>query len=95
MPSAIIVEHVSKEFILRHNRAMGLKTRFLGIFHKNKREKREYFLALDDLSFTLEQGEALGLLGHNGSGKVPCCRSSRVYCSQAKGASSLMDELRP
>ncbi|WP_215844202.1 ABC transporter ATP-binding protein [Acidithiobacillus montserratensis] len=69
MPPAIIVEHVSKEFILRHNRAMGLKTRFLGLFHKNKREKREHFLALDDVSFTLEQGEALGLLGHNGSGK--------------------------
>lgn len=48
---------------------MGLKTRFLGLFHKNKREKREHFLALDDVSFTLEQGEALGLLGHNGSGK--------------------------
>ncbi len=69
MSPAIIVEHVSKEFILRHNRAMGLKTRFLGIFHKNKREKREHFLALDDVSFTVEQGEALGLLGHNGSGK--------------------------
>ncbi|MBN2678814.1 MAG: ABC transporter ATP-binding protein [Acidithiobacillaceae bacterium] len=69
MPPAIIVEHVSKEFILRHNRAMGLKTRFLGLFHKNKREKREHFLALDDVSITLEQGEALGLLGHNGSGK--------------------------
>ncbi|PKY11564.1 ABC transporter ATP-binding protein [Acidithiobacillus marinus] len=69
MPPAIIVEHVSKEFILRHNRAMGLKTRFLSVFHKNKREKREHFLALDDVSFTLEKGEALGLLGHNGSGK--------------------------
>ncbi|MBU2759074.1 ABC transporter ATP-binding protein [Acidithiobacillus sulfurivorans] len=69
MPPAIIVEHVSKEFILRHNRALGLKTRFLGLFHKNKREKREHFLALDDVSFTVEQGEALGLLGHNGSGK--------------------------
>jgi len=69
MPPAIIVEHVSKEFILRHNRPMGLKTRFLGLFHKNKREKREHFLALDDVSFTVEQGEALGLLGHNGSGK--------------------------
>lgn len=69
MPPAIIVEHVSKEFILRHNRAMGLKTRFLGLFHKNKREKREHFLALDDVSFTVEKGEALGLLGHNGSGK--------------------------
>ena len=69
MPPAIIVEHVSKEFILRHNRAMGLKTRFLALFHKNKREYREVFLALDDVSFTVEQGEALGLLGHNGSGK--------------------------
>ncbi|MBU2810445.1 ABC transporter ATP-binding protein [Acidithiobacillus thiooxidans] len=69
MPPAIIVDHVSKEFILRHNRAMGIKTRFLGLFHKNKREKHEHFLALDDVSFTVEQGEALGLLGHNGSGK--------------------------
>ena len=69
MPPAIIVEHVSKEFILRHNRAMGLKTRFLALFHQSKRERRERFLALDDISFTVEQGEALGLLGHNGSGK--------------------------
>lgn len=69
MPPAVIVESVSKEFILRHNRAMGLKTRFLGLFHKNKRETKEHFLALDDVSFTVEQGEALGLLGHNGSGK--------------------------
>ncbi|MBN6740046.1 ABC transporter ATP-binding protein [Acidithiobacillus sp. MC6.1] len=69
MPPAIIVEHVRKEFILRHNRALGIKTRFLALFHKNKREMRETFLALDDVSFTVEQGEALGLLGHNGSGK--------------------------
>ena len=69
MPPAIVVEHVSKEFILRHNRAMGLKTRFLTLFHKSKRERREHFVALEDVSFTVEQGEALGLLGHNGSGK--------------------------
>ncbi|MHB0888560.1 ABC transporter ATP-binding protein [Acidithiobacillus sp.] len=66
---AVIVEHVSKEFILRHNRAMGIKTRFLALFHAAKRERREHFQALHDVSFTVEQGEALGLLGHNGSGK--------------------------
>jgi ABC-2 type transport system ATP-binding protein/lipopolysaccharide transport system ATP-binding protein len=69
MPPAVLVEHVRKEFILRHNCAMGLKTRFLALFYKSKRERREHFLALDDVSVTVERGEALGLLGHNGSGK--------------------------
>lgn len=69
MPAAVLVEHVRKEFILRHNRAMGLKTRFLALFHQSKRERREHFLALDDINLRVEQGEALGLLGHNGSGK--------------------------
>ncbi len=67
--SAVIVDHVSKDFVLRHNRAMGLKTRFLGLFHSDKREKREIFTALTDVHFTVEHGESLGLLGHNGSGK--------------------------
>ena len=68
-PPAVIVEHVSKEFILRHNRAMGIKTRFLALFHAEKRERRERFQALHNVSFTVAQGEAMGLLGHNGSGK--------------------------
>ncbi len=66
---AIVVEHLRKEFILRHNRALGIKTRFLALFHPSKRERREHFLALDDVSVIVEEGEALGLLGHNGSGK--------------------------
>lgn len=69
MPPAVLVEHLRKEFILRHNRAMGLKTRFVALFHQSKREYREHFLALDDINLRVEQGEALGLLGHNGSGK--------------------------
>ncbi|WP_308389706.1 ABC transporter ATP-binding protein [Acidithiobacillus sp. AMEEHan] len=63
------IENLSKTFILRHNRALGVKTRFLSIFYKGKRERRECFSALQEVSFSVEKGEALGLLGHNGSGK--------------------------
>lgn len=69
MTAAVIVDHVSKNFILRHNRAFGIKTRFLSVFHPGKRERRERFQALQDVNFTVEKGEAMGLLGPNGSGK--------------------------
>ncbi|MBU2804568.1 ABC transporter ATP-binding protein [Acidithiobacillus ferridurans] len=69
MTAAVIVDHVSKDFILRHNRAFGIKTRFLSVFHPGKRERRERFQALQDVNFTVEKGEAMGLLGPNGSGK--------------------------
>ncbi len=69
MPPAVIVDHLSKEFILRHNRSFGIKTRFLSVFHPGKRERREHFQALRDVNFVVERGTALGLLGHNGSGK--------------------------
>ena len=33
------------------------------------RRPHDTFLALDDVSFTVEQGESVGLMGLNGSGK--------------------------
>lgn len=34
-----------------------------------KGQKGDRFLALDDVSFTVNKGEALGIIGHNGAGK--------------------------
>ena len=66
---ALSVQRVSKEFTLYHNRSMALKTRVLGLFHADKRQRQEQFQALKDVSFDVDRGQSLGLLGHNGSGK--------------------------
>ena len=60
---------VSKRFYLRHNREGELKVRFLALFHKHKRELVEEFWAVRGFSAVIRQGEAVGLIGRNGSGK--------------------------
>ncbi len=62
----ISVENVSKKFILAHDRPRNLADAARGVF---QRKQREDFWALKDVSFEVEQGEALGIIGHNGAGK--------------------------
>jgi ABC-type polysaccharide/polyol phosphate transport system ATPase subunit len=65
----IVADDLSKSFLLRHNRAGELKVRFLGLFHRHKREEIEEFWALRSVSATIGHGEAVGIIGRNGSGK--------------------------
>lgn len=66
---AIDAQGVSKRFLLRHNSAVELKVRFLGLLHPEKRESIEEFWALKDVNLRIQRGEAVGLVGKNGSGK--------------------------
>jgi ABC-type polysaccharide/polyol phosphate transport system ATPase subunit len=65
MAPAVSVTNVSKMFRLYHERNQHLK----GSVLKGGRAKYEEFWAVNDISFELEHGDTLGIVGHNGSGK--------------------------
>lgn len=66
---AVRFEHVSKSYPKYHQILRGFKASMLHASETIRAFKRERFMALDDVSFEVEEGESLGLIGPNGSGK--------------------------
>ena len=60
----ITMEHVSKTYRIARRNA-GLKEACKALFHR----EYETVHALDDVSFTIEDGEMVGYIGPNGAGK--------------------------
>jgi ABC-2 type transport system ATP-binding protein len=65
MTTAIIVENVTKRFKLSNS--SGIKQLTVNAVKRRRRVKS--FTALDDISFQLDVGSSIGLMGLNGSGK--------------------------
>ncbi len=63
--TAITVSGVTKTFRIYRSRETTLKETIL----RRRRGVYEEFTAVDDVSFTVPKGEALGIFGRNGSGK--------------------------
>ncbi|MEZ4806336.1 MAG: ABC transporter ATP-binding protein [Flavobacteriales bacterium] len=73
----ITVEGLSKQFLLKHQQAERytalrdvIANKAKGLFRKSAPgATREEFMALNEISFTVEQGDRLGIIGRNGAGK--------------------------
>ncbi len=65
--TVIEFEHVSRRFEVKRDRRNSFHEVVTGLF--KPRLPSETFWALRDVSFKINKGETIGLIGHNGSGK--------------------------
>lgn len=69
MRPIIEIQKVSKRFLIPQQRLpyLTIREKVRGIF--NAQEKKQTFWALDEISFEVMPGDALGIVGRNGAGK--------------------------
>ena len=63
----IKVEHISMKFNVANDKIMSLKETIVALL--SGRLKYEQFTVFEDVSFNIEKGEVVGIVGKNGAGK--------------------------
>jgi lipopolysaccharide transport system ATP-binding protein len=89
----IDVQHLTKQYELRHQKASSYSTlrdtladRVKGMAKGQlNNQTKENFLALDDISFSITQGDRVGIVGRNGAGKSTLLKVLSRIVAPTKG----------
>lgn len=65
----IRIKNVSMKFNMDIEKDFSIKQAFINFFAKKKKKKTEYFWALKNVTFSVNKGDVVGLIGSNGAGK--------------------------
>ena len=65
----IRIKNVSMKFNMDIEKDFSIKQAFINLFTKKKKKKTEYFWALKNVTFSVNKGDVVGLIGSNGAGK--------------------------
>lgn len=93
----IKLENVSMKFNLGVEKNFSLKQAFINVlsFKRKKKNKKEYFWALDNVNFSVEKGEVVGLIGSNGAGKSTLLKVVSGVMKPTKGKVTVEGVISP
>lgn len=85
MPNSITVSHLTKQFSVYHKGA-GLKGAIASLWSRPS----ETVTAVNDVSFTVEEGEVVGFIGQNGAGKTTTLKMLSGLLHPTSGTASVL-----
>lgn len=93
--TAVSVESVSKMFMLKHNASLSIKQRISSITNRTYRSHLQEFWALTDISFSINYGQSMAFLGHNGCGKSTLMKLISGVYKPTKGTVRVHGRIAP